>query len=74
MPAVQTFALSAALAVFFVFLLQMSLFVALMSLDIRRQKVGPVAGHRGVLSCSWGHLYCRASHELSIPLPTGLSG
>ncbi|KAM3830837.1 NPC1-like intracellular cholesterol transporter 1 isoform 1-T1 [Vipera latastei] len=38
MPAVQTFALSAALAVFFVFLLQMSLFVALMSLDIRRQK------------------------------------
>uniref|UniRef100_A0A8C6X6Y4 NPC1 like intracellular cholesterol transporter 1 n=1 Tax=Naja naja TaxID=35670 RepID=A0A8C6X6Y4_NAJNA len=42
MPAVQTFALSAALAVFFVFLLQMSLFVALMSLDIRRQKASRV--------------------------------
>ncbi|XP_032085519.1 NPC1-like intracellular cholesterol transporter 1 [Thamnophis elegans] len=42
MPAVQTFALSAALAVFFAFLLQMSLFVALMSLDIRRQKASRV--------------------------------
>ncbi|XP_058050619.1 NPC1-like intracellular cholesterol transporter 1 [Ahaetulla prasina] len=42
MPAVQTFALSAALAVLFAFLLQMSLFVALMSLDIRRQKASRV--------------------------------
>uniref|UniRef100_A0A8D0DMG3 NPC1 like intracellular cholesterol transporter 1 n=1 Tax=Salvator merianae TaxID=96440 RepID=A0A8D0DMG3_SALMN len=38
MPAVRTFALNAALAVFFDFLLQMSMFVALMSLDARRQK------------------------------------
>lgn len=40
MPAVRTFALNAALAVLFDFLLQMSMFVALMSLDARRQKVG----------------------------------
>ncbi|XP_067857648.1 NPC1-like intracellular cholesterol transporter 1 [Heptranchias perlo] len=38
MPAVRTFALYAALAVFFDFLLQMSVFVALMSLDARREE------------------------------------
>ncbi|XP_074837673.1 NPC1-like intracellular cholesterol transporter 1 [Carettochelys insculpta] len=38
MPAVRTFALSAALAVLFDFLLQMSMFVALVSLDARRQE------------------------------------
>ncbi|XP_078421849.1 NPC1-like intracellular cholesterol transporter 1 [Cetorhinus maximus] len=38
MPAVRTFALYAALAVFFDFLLQMSAFVALMSLDARRKE------------------------------------
>lgn len=39
MPAVRTFALNAALAVLLDFLLQMSLFVALLSLDARRQEV-----------------------------------
>ncbi|XP_042329884.1 NPC1-like intracellular cholesterol transporter 1 [Sceloporus undulatus] len=38
MPAVKTFALYAAMAVFFDFLLQMSAFVALLSLDARRQE------------------------------------
>uniref|UniRef100_UPI00398E8753 NPC1-like intracellular cholesterol transporter 1 n=1 Tax=Pristiophorus japonicus TaxID=55135 RepID=UPI00398E8753 len=38
MPAVRTFALYAAMAVFFDFLLQMSAFVALMSLDARREE------------------------------------
>ncbi|XP_033015105.1 NPC1-like intracellular cholesterol transporter 1 [Lacerta agilis] len=38
MPAVRTFALNAALAVLFDFLLQVSMFVALLSLDARRQK------------------------------------
>nr|XP_014344420.1 PREDICTED: Niemann-Pick C1-like protein 1 [Latimeria chalumnae] len=38
MPAVRTFALYAALAVLFDFLLQMSAFVALLSLDARRQE------------------------------------
>uniref|UniRef100_A0A452HBC3 SSD domain-containing protein n=1 Tax=Gopherus agassizii TaxID=38772 RepID=A0A452HBC3_9SAUR len=38
MPAVRTFALNAALAVLFDFLLQMSMFVALVSLDARRQE------------------------------------
>ncbi|XP_072342101.1 NPC1-like intracellular cholesterol transporter 1 [Scyliorhinus torazame] len=38
MPAVRTFALYAALAVFFDFLLQMTAFVALMSLDARREE------------------------------------
>ncbi|XP_043358852.1 NPC1-like intracellular cholesterol transporter 1 [Dermochelys coriacea] len=38
MPAVRTFALNAALAVLFDFLLQMSMFVALVSLDSRRQE------------------------------------
>ncbi|RXM29711.1 Niemann-Pick C1-like protein 1 [Acipenser ruthenus] len=37
MPAVRSFALYAALAVFLDFLLQMSAFVALLSLDARRQ-------------------------------------
>nr|XP_033806203.1 NPC1-like intracellular cholesterol transporter 1 isoform X2 [Geotrypetes seraphini] len=38
MPAVRTFALTAALAVLLDFLLQMSLFIALVSLDARRQE------------------------------------
>ncbi|XP_051896739.1 NPC1-like intracellular cholesterol transporter 1 [Pristis pectinata] len=38
MPAVRTFALYAALAVFLDFLLQMSAFVALLSLDVRREE------------------------------------
>uniref|UniRef100_A0A8D2J719 NPC1 like intracellular cholesterol transporter 1 n=1 Tax=Varanus komodoensis TaxID=61221 RepID=A0A8D2J719_VARKO len=38
MPAIRTFALSAALAVLFDFLLQLSMFVALVSLDARRQQ------------------------------------
>uniref|UniRef100_A0A8C5WR56 NPC1 like intracellular cholesterol transporter 1 n=1 Tax=Laticauda laticaudata TaxID=8630 RepID=A0A8C5WR56_LATLA len=74
MPAVQTFALSAALAVFFVFLLQMSLFVALMSLDIRRQKASrvdlccclrvpecePVKPHNGLLRTFMRKIYTPA--------------
>ncbi|XP_069070363.1 NPC1-like intracellular cholesterol transporter 1 [Pleurodeles waltl] len=38
MPAVKTFALNAALAVLLDFLLQMSMFVALVSLDVRREE------------------------------------
>ncbi|XP_061449335.1 NPC1-like intracellular cholesterol transporter 1 [Rhineura floridana] len=63
MPAVQTFALNAAVAVLFDFLLQMSVFVALVSLDARRQKASrfdlccclrlekrtPVKRHEGLL-------------------------
>ncbi|KAM6035889.1 NPC1-like intracellular cholesterol transporter 1 [Theristicus caerulescens] len=40
MPAVRTFALTAALAIAFDFLLQMSGFVALLALDARRQEAG----------------------------------
>ncbi|XP_032568358.1 NPC1-like intracellular cholesterol transporter 1 isoform X1 [Chiroxiphia lanceolata] len=40
MPAVQTFALTAAVAIAFDFLLQMSGFVALVALDARRQEAG----------------------------------
>lgn len=46
MPAVRTFALTAALAIAFDFLLQMSGFVALLALDVRRQEV-PSGGQRG---------------------------
>nr|DBA32150.1 TPA: hypothetical protein GDO54_007891 [Pyxicephalus adspersus] len=38
MPAVRTFALNAALAILFDFLLQISMFVALVSLDMKRQE------------------------------------
>uniref|UniRef100_A0A8D0G122 NPC1 like intracellular cholesterol transporter 1 n=1 Tax=Sphenodon punctatus TaxID=8508 RepID=A0A8D0G122_SPHPU len=51
MPAVKTFALNAALAVLFDFLLQMSIFVAFMSLDARRKEVKgmpPRCSERGV--------------------------
>uniref|UniRef100_A0A8C8SDG3 NPC1 like intracellular cholesterol transporter 1 n=1 Tax=Pelusios castaneus TaxID=367368 RepID=A0A8C8SDG3_9SAUR len=47
MPAVRTFALNAALAVLFDFLLQMSMFVALVSLDARRQE----ASHLDICCC-----------------------
>lgn len=40
MPAVRTFALTSGVAVTFDFLLQVSAFVALLSLDGRRQEVG----------------------------------
>lgn len=40
MPAVRTFALTSGLALILDFLLQMSAFVALVSLDSRRQEVG----------------------------------
>ena len=40
MPAVRTFALTSGFAVLLDFLLQMSAFVALLSLDSRRQEVG----------------------------------
>lgn len=46
MPAVRTFALTAALAITFDFLLQMSGFVAVLALDVRRQEV-PTRGHCG---------------------------
>lgn len=42
MPAVRTFALNAALAILFDFLLQISMFVALVSLDMKRQEVSQV--------------------------------
>lgn len=44
MPAVRTFALTSGLAVILDFLLQMSAFVALVSLDSRRQEVGDPLG------------------------------
>lgn len=40
MPAVRTFALTSGLAIILDFLLQVSAFVALLSLDSRRQEVG----------------------------------
>lgn len=40
MPAVRTFALTSGLAILLDFLLQMTAFVALLSLDSRRQEVG----------------------------------
>lgn len=40
MPAVRTFALTSGVAVILDFLLQVSAFVALVSLDSRRQEVG----------------------------------
>uniref|UniRef100_A0A8B9MDM7 NPC1 like intracellular cholesterol transporter 1 n=1 Tax=Accipiter nisus TaxID=211598 RepID=A0A8B9MDM7_9AVES len=50
MPAVRTFALTAAVAIAFDFLLQMSGFVALLALDARRQEVRSVGtgGEHGV--------------------------
>ncbi|XP_015745684.1 NPC1-like intracellular cholesterol transporter 1 [Python bivittatus] len=74
MPAIWTFALSAALAVLFDFLLQISLFVALMSLDVRRQKAsradlccclrlaehGPVKPHEGLLRTFMRRFYTPA--------------
>lgn len=42
MPAVQTFALTSGLAIILDFLLQMTAFVALLSLDSKRQEVGSV--------------------------------
>lgn len=56
MPAVRTFALTSGLAVVLDFLLQMSAFVALLSLDSKRQEVGaagpvprdlPLGSHHG---------------------------
>ena len=44
MPAVKIFSLSAALAVLFDFFLQMSLFVALLTLDAKREMVREKAG------------------------------
>uniref|UniRef100_A0A8C0H1E5 NPC1 like intracellular cholesterol transporter 1 n=1 Tax=Chelonoidis abingdonii TaxID=106734 RepID=A0A8C0H1E5_CHEAB len=62
MPAVRTFALNAALAVLFDFLLQMSMFVALVSLDARRQEVrGARWGEQG-----WGYL----NQYFMVGLPT----
>lgn len=46
MPAVRTFALTSGFAVLLDFLLQMSAFVALLSLDSRRQEVGVEARPR----------------------------
>lgn len=46
MPAVRTFALTSGLAILLDFLLQMSAFVALFSLDSRRQEVGLWGGCR----------------------------
>ncbi|XP_060107597.1 NPC1-like intracellular cholesterol transporter 1 [Heteronotia binoei] len=63
MPAIRTFALNSAVAILFDFLLQMTMFVALVSLDARRQKAshfdlcccvglekrGPVKKHESLL-------------------------
>lgn len=48
MPAVRTFALTSGCALILDFLLQMSAFVALLSLDSRRQEVGGEAEGRAV--------------------------
>uniref|UniRef100_A0A4X2K478 NPC1 like intracellular cholesterol transporter 1 n=1 Tax=Vombatus ursinus TaxID=29139 RepID=A0A4X2K478_VOMUR len=48
MPAVRTFALTAGMAIIFDFLLQMSAFVALLSLDSKRQE----AGRKDVCCCA----------------------
>ena len=56
MPAVRTFALTAALSIAFDFLLQMSAFVALLSLDTRREEVwGGVP--MGWVPIGWGCLW-----------------
>ena len=55
MPAVRTFALTSGFAVLLDFLLQMSAFVALLSLDSRRQEVGEVERPRDPhLGWGWG--------------------
>ncbi|KAK4808340.1 hypothetical protein QYF61_024219 [Mycteria americana] len=53
MPAVRTFALTAAVAIAFDFLLQMSGFVALVALDARRQEVGARGGPGGPRAGGW---------------------
>uniref|UniRef100_A0A669QFW2 NPC1 like intracellular cholesterol transporter 1 n=1 Tax=Phasianus colchicus TaxID=9054 RepID=A0A669QFW2_PHACC len=52
MPAVRTFALTAAVSIAFDFLLQMSAFVALLALDARRQEVRGGGTHGW--GCPWG--------------------
>lgn len=53
MPAIRTFALNSAVAILFDFLLQMTAFVALVSLDARRQKVGELSLESYTISV-WG--------------------
>lgn len=53
MPAVRTFALTSGVAVILDFLLQVSAFLALVSLDSRRQEVGALAGP--ALAAGWLH-------------------
>ena len=50
MPAVKVFSLYAGMAVFIDFLLQISVFVSLMTLDTRRQEVSNGMRHRGLLT------------------------
>uniref|UniRef100_A0A8C0ISS8 NPC1 like intracellular cholesterol transporter 1 n=1 Tax=Chelonoidis abingdonii TaxID=106734 RepID=A0A8C0ISS8_CHEAB len=70
MPAVRTFALNAALAVLFDFLLQMSMFVALVSLDARRQEVrGARWGEQGWGAGGEGHLLGGTGMEGAGPFP-----
>lgn len=81
MPAVRTFALTSGLALILDFLLQMSAFVALVSLDSRRQEVGdPLArsgqgGGGGLhfverLGVGLGQGHCGERAGLVVPCPT----
>lgn len=60
MPAVRVFALTSGVAVILDFLLQMSAFVALVSLDSRRQEVG---GQSSPTMAPWGGVMRQRSSE-----------
>lgn len=57
MPAVRTFALTAGLAIILDFLLQMTAFVALLSLDSKRQEVMPTRPGPRDLPCLGPHIH-----------------
>lgn len=56
MPAVRTFALTSGLAIIFDFLLQMTAFVALLSLDSKRQEVKTTGPGPRDLPCQCSHI------------------
>lgn len=62
MPAVRTFALTAGLAIILDFLLQMTAFVALLSLDSKRQEVTPTRAGPRDLPCLGPHIHWKMWH------------
>lgn len=62
MPAVRTFALTSGLAIILDFLLQMTAFVALLSLDSKRQEVKTTGPGSRALPCQCPHILWKMWH------------